>query len=163
MAARPIRLLGFVGPFPPKDSNSIPKNHIAGLCLSPELEVDILNMYILGVVPLQGVTTRIYYMFRFRNFPAKNLYVPKKNASWEGAKPHKYISKRSSSLVGLLRWRQCMALLLKRGGQYLRWSVLLAYHLKAPSKATNPEEWTCLTQEMEVLVQMMFPYELGDF
>lgn len=94
MAARPIRLLGFVGPFPPKDSNSIPKNHIAGLCLSPELEVDILNMYILGVVPLQGVTTRIYYMFRFRNFPAKNLYVPKKNASWERAKtPQVYFNK----------------------------------------------------------------------
>jgi len=54
VAARPIRLLGFVGPFPPKDSNSIPKNHIAGLCLSPELEVDILNIYILGVAPLPG-------------------------------------------------------------------------------------------------------------
>ena len=89
---------------------------------------------------------RIYYILRFGNPQLCKPLCAKKMHPGRGAKNPKGIS----SLAGFLRWRQCMALLLKRGGQYLRWSVLLAYHLKAPSKVTNPEEWACLTQEMEV-------------
>ena len=84
-----------------------------------------------------------------------------------GPKPHKYISKKGPAPWQVFYdeddvWHFCS----REEDSTCADQYSLPTTLRRRFQATNPEEWTCLTsltQEMEVLVQMMFPYELGDF
>ena len=139
---------------PQRIPTAFPKNHIAGLCLSPELAVDILNMYILGVVPLPGFQSPPGFITCLGSgiFQLKTFMCQKKNASWEGAKtPVSIFQKKRPTPWQVFYdeddvWHFCS----REEDSTCADQYSLPTTLRRRFQATNPEEWTCLTQEMEV-------------